>query len=88
MLISILYKSNILQELIEVQKRDLQEVSIGKSNSFSATLIHAAPVSDDNLLHWKGTIQGPQNTPYKVQSPYRHSFCPLLFSETYSLCTL
>jgi len=25
-----------------------------------------APISDDNLLEWKGTILGPQNTPYKV----------------------
>ena len=28
-----------------------------------------APVSDDNLLEWKGTILGPQNTPYKVLVP-------------------
>jgi hypothetical protein len=27
----------------------------------------AAPVSDDNLLEWKGTMIGPANTPYKVQ---------------------
>ena len=61
-----------IKELIELQRRELQGVTIGIFSflvSCITQLTATAPVSDDNLLEWKGTILGPHNTAYKVKFP-------------------
>jgi ubiquitin-protein ligase len=40
-------------------RKELREVSEGKSDGIEAHLL-----STDNLTHWRGSILGPDDTPY------------------------
>jgi ubiquitin-conjugating enzyme (huntingtin interacting protein 2) len=77
------FTSAVLLSCVEMAAngRLMKELTeVGKADSSGVT---AAPVEDGNLRHLKGTIQGPEGTPYEggvfeidIQVPKQYPFEP------------